>query len=223
MIIHLQSELNELRKTVLTMASLVKESLEQTISALSTLDSDLAQNIIDGDYRINELEVKIDEMCLKLLALEGPVAKDLRFIVGAMRASVDLERIGDESANICEAIIPLSLRPSLPLYMKLEEIGEKSFEMLENSIISFVRENPDLATDVCKMDWQVDDLNSKIIKETIEFMRDSSPAIESCIQVINIARRFERIADLATNIAESAVFIAKGINIKHYCQFDNRR
>jgi len=223
MILHFQTELNELKKTLLNMASLVQESLEQTISALSAMDSDKAQNIIDGDYRINELEVTIDEICIKLLALEGPVARDLRFIVGAMRASVDLERIGDESANICEAIIPLSLRPSLPLYLKLEDMGRKSFEMLEKSIISFVREDPHLATEVCRMDWQVDELNSRIIKETIEYMRDSSPAIESCIHVINIARRFERIADLATNIAESAVFIAKGINIKHYCQFDNRR
>ncbi len=219
---HLHKELEKLKTLSLKMASYVKESLKDCIYAFKNMDTDLAQQIVDGDEKINHLEVKIDETCLKLLALEGPVAKDLRFIIGCMRASIDLERIGDETANIAQTTIILSLKPKLPFYSELTHMGNKSLEMLEYALESFFKPDPVIAIDVCKMDSTVDKLNNNIIREIIAYMVKEIPAIERSVYCINIARRFERIGDLATNIAESGVFIAKGINIKHYCQFDNR-
>ncbi len=219
---HLQQEILELRDLVLKMATRVKDALGMTIDAFSKMDANLAQEIIAGDDRINELEVRIDKTCLKLLALEAPVAKDLRFIIGCMRASIDLERMGDEAANVAQATIVLSLKPILPFYSRLETMGQRSKTMLEKAIEAFFAPDPDLALNVCKMDCNVNELYSKIIKEIIEYMYNETPAIERSVYCINIARRFERISDLATNIAESAVFISRGINIKHYCQFDNR-
>lgn len=186
------------------------------------MDTDLAQEVIDGDELINHLEVEIDKNCLKLLALEGPVASDLRFILGCMRASIDLERIGDEAANIAQATIILSLKPELPFYGELRYMGDKAFDMLDSALGSFFKPDPDMAINVCKMDSTVDRLYDNILKKIIAYMIKETPAIERSVYCINIAKRFERIADLSTNIAESGVFIAKGINIKHYCQFDNR-
>ncbi|WP_456325920.1 phosphate signaling complex protein PhoU [Desulfonauticus submarinus] len=219
---HLQQELEILREDVLTMVSEVKQSLQKVCKAFASLDADLAQEVIEGDQYINESEVKIDEQALRLLALEGPVARDLRFILGCMRIAVDLERIGDECANIAEATIMLSCKPVLGFYERIQVMGEKSARMLDLAVSSFFQPNADLAIDVCKMDYEIDELNSQITKYIIQYMTEETPAIERSVQAINITRRFERIADLATNIAESAVFVAKGINIKHYCQFDNR-
>ncbi|SDN85372.1 phosphate uptake regulator, PhoU [Desulfonauticus submarinus] len=219
---HLQQELEVLKENVLTMVSEVKQSLQKVCKAFALLDADLAQEVIESDQDINESEVKIDEQALRLLALEGPVARDLRFILGCMRIAVDLERIGDECANIAEATIMLSCKPVLGFYERIQVMGEKSARMLDLAVSSFFQPNADLAIDVCKMDYEIDELNSQITKYIIQYMTEETPAIERSVQAINITRRFERIADLATNIAESAVFVDKGINIKHYCQFDNR-
>jgi len=218
----LHQELDNLKTSVLNMVAQVEQTLKKTIDAFATLDADLAQEVIEGDQVINEMEVKIDELCLKLLALEGPVASDLRFILGCMRICVDLERIGDESVNVAEATIMLSFKPRLPFYDQLQIMGQKASNMLNQAVISFFAPDPDKALQVCRMDFEVDELNSKIIKEIVQYMSKESPAIVRSVHAINIARRFERIADLSTNIAESAVFITRGINIKHYCQFDNR-
>lgn len=220
--LHLEQGMESLKLTVLEMISQTREAVAKAILSLQRMDADLAQEVIDGDQGINALEVKVDALCLKLLALEGPVARDLRYIIGIMRICVDLERIGDEAANIAGSTIFLSLKPPLPFYSQLYFMGQKAAHMLEQATHSFIELNSALAKQVCKMDFEVDDLNSKAIKEIINYMGRQIPAIERSVQSISIARRLERIADLATNIAESTVFIDQGINIKHYCQFDNR-
>jgi len=219
---HLEKELAELKVSMLNMVAEVKQNLQKACQAFAHLDADLAQAVIEADLQINELEVSIDEQVLKLLALEAPVAKDLRFILGCLRSTVDLERIGDECANIAESTVVLSCKPSLPFYRKMVDLGEQAYNMLDLAVTAFFQPDADLAIEVCKMDQKVDDLNREIIREIINYMTEKTPAIERSVQAISICRRFERIADLSTNIAESAVFIDKGINIKHYCQFDNR-
>ena len=219
---HLHQELENLKINVLNMVAQIEQTLKKANEAFAKLDADLAQEVIDGDQIINEMEVKMDELCLKLLALEGPVARDLRFILGCMRICVDLERIGDECVNVAEATIMLSFKPRLPFYEQLQLMGQKATNMLKQATISFFTPDPDLAVQVCKMDFEVDELNSNVIKRIIQYMTEQRPAIARSVQAINIARRFERIADLSTNIAESSVFVVRGINIKHYCQFDNR-
>jgi len=219
---HLSREREQLKMLVLEMMSKTTESVRHSLEAFSEMDTDKAQDVIDADNDINELEVSVDEKCLRLLALEGPVAGDLRFILGCMRVSVDLERIGDEAANIAQDTVVLSLKPGLDFYQRLTVMGYKALDMLKLAGRAFSRENTDEAVQVCKMDNEVDELNSKMIKHVIGYMADHTPAIERAVRCINVARRIERIGDLATNIAENTVFISQGVNIKHYCRFDNR-
>ncbi|MCA1743738.1 MAG: phosphate signaling complex protein PhoU [Desulfonatronovibrio sp.] len=219
---HLLEELDRLNMKIMQMVVQTEQALSKTVNAYSRMDADMAQQVVDNDHRINELEVQVYDMCLRLLALEQPVAKDLRFILGCMRVCSDLERIGDESANISDATIFLSLNPPMEFYDKILLMGQKSYDMLQEAIIAFSSPDLEKAVDVCKMDFEVDELNSTVLKEIIQFMSKRSDTIEPCVQSINIARRFERIADMATNIAENTMFIVKGTSLKHSCQFDDR-
>ncbi len=219
---HFLEELDRLNMKVMQMVVQTEQALSKTVTAFSRLDADLAQQVVDNDEKINELEVQVYELCLKLLALEQPVARDLRFILGCLRMSTNLERIGDESANIADATIYLSLNPPMEFYDKILLMGQKSYDMLQEAIIAFSSPDVDKAVHVCRMDFEVDELNSLVLKEIIQYMSKESKSIEPCVQTINIARRFERIADMATNIAETTMFIVKGISLKHICQFDDR-
>lgn len=220
---HLVKELDRLNMKVMQMVVQTEQALSKTVTAFSRMNSDMAQEVVDSDQKLNELEVQLYEMCMRLLALEQPVAKDLRMILGCMRMSVDLERIGDEAANIADATIFLSLNPPLEFYDKILLMGQKSYDMLQEAIIAFSTPDLDKAVDVCRMDFEVDELNSAVIKEAIQYMaRDSRDiqSIECSLQGINIARRLERIADMATNIAETTMFIVKGKSLKDSCLFD---
>jgi phosphate transport system protein len=215
-------ELDRLNMKVMQMVVQTEQALSKTVNAFSRMDADLAQEVVDNDKKINELEVQVYELCMRLLALEQPVARDLRFVLGCMRMSIDLERIGDESANIADATIYLSLNPPMEFYDKILLMGQKSYDMLQEAIIAFSTPDVDKAVDVCRMDFEVDELNSAVLKDIIQHMGRESQSIEPCVQTINIARRFERIADMATNIAETTMFIVKGVSLKSSCQFDDR-
>ncbi len=215
-------ELDRLNMKVMQMVVQTEQALSKTLNAFSRMDADLAQEVVDNDKNINELEVIINQHCLRLLALEQPVARDLRFILGALRLSRDLERIGDEAANISDATIYLSLHAPLEFYETLEIMGQKAYDMLQEAIIAFSSPDTERAVEVCRMDFEVDELNYKVLKMIMSFMNQDNSLIEPCVQSINIARRFERIADMATNIAETTMFIVQGTNIKHSCQFDDR-
>ncbi len=215
-------ELDRLNMKVMQMVVQTEQALSKTLNAFARMDADLAQEVVDNDKNINELEVIINQHCLRLLALDQPVAGDLRFILGALRLSRDLERIGDESANICDSVIYLSLQPPFEFYETIKIMGRKTYDMLQEAIIAFSSPDTERAVEVCRMDFEVDDLNYKVLKMIISFMNQDNSLIEPCVQCINIARRFERIADMATNIAETTMFIVQGTNIKHSCQFDDR-
>jgi len=219
---HFLEELDRLNMKIMQMVVQTEQALSKTVNAFSRMDADLAQQVVDNDKKINELEVQVYDLCMRLLALGQPVARDLRFILGCMRMSVDLERIGDESANISDATIFLSLNPPMEFYDKILLMGQKSYDMLQEAIIAFSTPDVDKAINVCRMDFEVDELNSAVLKEIILHMGRESRSIEPCVQTINIARRFERVADMATNIAETTMFIVKGANLKNSCQFDDR-
>lgn len=219
---HFLEELDKLNMKVMQMVVQTEQALSKSVNAFSRMDADMAQEVVDNDKKINELEVIVYDLCMRLLALEQPVAKDLRFVLGCMRMCQDLERIGDESANISDSTIYLSLNPPLEFFDKILLMGQKSYDMLQEAIIAFSTPDIDKAVDVCRMDFEVDELNSAVLKEIIKYMSEQSQSIEPCVQSINVARRFERIADMATNIAETSVFIVKGVNLKNTCQFDDR-
>ncbi|NSW87847.1 MAG: phosphate signaling complex protein PhoU [Syntrophobacteraceae bacterium] len=211
-------ELEQLKMTILQMAALTERALEQAIKSLMERDVELANQVIEGDSEINLLEVDVDRHCLRLLALDQPMARDLRFIIGSMRIAVDLERVADQAVNIAQRAQFLSNRPPLPTDPAMAELGDTALDMLRSVINAFVTENVSQAMDVCTMDDTADELNVKILKRLMDYMVNEVPAVERSVQTIIAARCLERAADQATNIAESVIFIVKGVNIKHHCQ-----
>jgi phosphate transport system protein len=181
-------------------------------------DDDLAQEVLNGDREINLLEVEVDRHSLRLLALDQPMARDLRFIIGTLRIAIELERIGDQAVNIAQRARVLNSRPPLPRNLAIEELGDTALDMLRTVISSFVNQNADIATEVCKMDDIADGLNYRILKDALAFMSNEAPAVLRSVETIIAARCLERAADQATNIAESVIFIVKGVNVKHHCQ-----
>lgn len=214
---HFHQELANLRINVLEMAAHAEKALEKATTALLTRDAELAQDVINHDELINELECVIDEKSLRMLALEQPVAKDLRFIVGCMRTIVNLERIGDEAVNIAERALILSHRPALPFNHILEELSNLCLEMLRSSINAFKEEDPEMAQKVCDMDSRANELDVTILKKLIDYMLKESSGIERSVHTILSSRSMERVGDLCTNVAECVIFIVKGVNIKHKC------
>ncbi len=203
---------------ILQMAALTERALEKSVHALLRRDVQTAQEVIDGDREINLLEVAIDRHCLRLLALDQPMARDLRFIVGSMRICTDLERIADQAVNVAQRAQFLNNRPPLPPNPFIERLSETAIDMYKTVIGAFINENSDQATDVCQMDDTADEYNVKVLKSQLDYMVREVPAVERSVQTIIAARCLERIADGATNIAESVIFINKGVNIKHHCQ-----
>lgn len=211
-------ELDQLKMKVLHMAAVTEKAVEKAIQALFERDSDLAQNVIEGDNEINALEVGIDHFCLRLLALEQPMASDLRFIVGCMSISVDLERVADQAVNIAERALYLNQRPALPHYPAIEKLATTCREMLAMSIAAFVDKDSEKARKVCRMDDIADELNARILRHLVDYMVKEVRTVERAIYTIITSRCLERVADHATNIAESVVFFVEGVNVKHQCQ-----
>jgi phosphate transport system protein len=212
------ADLEKLKMTILQMATLAEEALEKSLKALVERDNNMAEAVFSGDKEIDLLEVEVDHHSLRLLALDQPMARDLRFIIGCMRIAVDLERIGDQAVNIAQRAQFLNSRPALPTNHAIEELAATALDMLRSVISSFVNQNTDLAMDVCKMDDVADELNYRILKDLLDYMATETPAVERAVQTIIVARCLERSADQTTNIAESVIFIVKGVNIKHRCQ-----
>ncbi|MCL5406497.1 MAG: phosphate signaling complex protein PhoU [Deltaproteobacteria bacterium] len=212
------SGLEELQMIILQMAARAEKALEKSTRALLERNDDLAREVLNEDREIDLLELEVDRHSLKLLALGQPMARDLRFIVGTMRIAVELERIGDQAANIARRALSLNSRPPLPRNSAMEELADTALDMLRTVISSFVNQDAEIATDVCKMDDVADELHYRILKDALAYMANEAPAIERSVQTIIATKSLERAADQTTNIAESVIFIVKGVNIKHHCQ-----
>jgi phosphate transport system protein len=212
------TELEKLKMTILEMAALAEAAMSSALKALFERDVELATRVIEGDQDINRLEVEVDRYCLKLLALDQPMARDLRFIMGCMRIAIDLERIGDQAVNVAERAVFLCSRPALPSNTALEQLAETAMDMFQTAIDAFINQSVERARDVCQMDDTADELNVAVLKSLLDYMVKEVPAIERSVQTIIVARCLERVADNATNIGENVVFIVQGVNIKHHCE-----
>jgi len=211
------NRLDQLRTSALNMAALCEKAVEKSQRAYFERNMALAKEVMTGDNLINQLELEVDQNALTLLALDQPMARDLRTIVGTLNIGLDMERIGDEAYNVARRSLFLSTRPPLPYFPAMENLGKIAAEMFSGSICAFMNEDADLALKVCKMDDNADTQSIKVVKAVIDYMVNEAPAIERCVHTIFISRSLERIADLSTNIAESVILIAKGVNIKAYC------
>ena len=210
-----EEDLKRLREDILTMGGLVEDQIQKAVSSLVDRDSRLAETIIQRDHEVNRLDVEIDDLCIRLLALRQPAARDLRFITTALKITTDLERIGDMAVNICERALELNAEPQLKPYIDVPRMARISERMIRESLDAFVREDTDLALKVCKDDQEVDDLNSQIFRETVSYMIEDPHTINRAMKIGFISKYLERIADHATNIAEMVIFMVKGKSIRH--------
>lgn len=213
---HFHQELNKLKENLLKMAGLAEQSISNAIAALVQRDSVLAEKTIKEDEKINELELLIDDQCLKLLALHQPMAADLRFITSAMRINTELERIGDQAANIAWRAILLNQEPQLKPYIDIPRMAQISQSMVKDVLDAFVKGDADLARQVCERDDEVDGLNDQVFRELLTYMMADPKTITRAAHLIIVSRCLERIADHATNIAEGVIFMVRGLVIKHY-------
>jgi len=210
--------MEHLKMTILQMAALTEAALKKAVQALFERDIPLANEVVEKDEEINMLEVAVDKHCLRLLALEQPMARDLRFIIGCLRIAVDLERVADQAVNVAQRAQFLSTRPPLPPNQAMEQLAETAMDMLSSVITAFINQNVSQAADVCQMDDNADELNVTVLKNLLDYMVNEVPAVERSVQTIIAARCLERAADQATNIAESVIFMVKGVNVKHHCE-----
>ena len=208
-------ELNDLRARLLTMGGKVEAMIAGSVKSLVDRDSPLAERIIAMDHEINTLEVAVDEKCLELLALRQPAARDLRFITLALKIVTDLERIGDQCANIAKRALELNDEPPLKPYIDIPRMAHWTEVMLKEALDAFVRGDDQLAIKVCKDDSFVDELNMQIQRELLTFMIEDPGTISRALKLNYISKYLERIADHATNIAEMVIFMVKGKDIRH--------
>ena len=208
-------DLKKLREDILYMGGLVEDQIQKAVSSLVERDSKLAETIIQRDHEVNRLDVEIDDLCIQLLALHQPAARDLRFITTALKITTDLERIGDMAVNICERALELNEEPQLKPYIDIPRMARTAERMIRESLDAFVREDTSLALKVCSEDQELDDLNSQIFRETISYMIEDPHTINRAIKISSVSKYLERIGDHATNIAEMVVFMVKGKSIRH--------
>jgi phosphate transport system protein len=210
-----EEELKKLREEILYMGGLVEDQIQKAVKSLVDRDSEMAQIIIERDHEVNRLDVEIDDLCIRLLALHQPAGKDLRFITTGLKVTTDLERIGDMSVNLCERALELNQEPQLKPYIDIPRMARIAQRMIRESLDAFVREDTDLALKVCKDDEEIDQLNSQIFREVISFMIEDPHTINRAMKISSISKYLERMADHATNIAEMVIFMAKGKSIRH--------
>jgi phosphate transport system protein len=212
----LQHEMDGLKEHLLQMAGLAERAISNAIEALVRRDSSLAEKTITEDEKINQLEIVIDELSLKLLALHQPLAADLRFITSAMRINTELERIGDQAVNIAERAVFLNREPQLKPYIDIPEMAEITQNMLRDVLNAFVNGDASLARSVCERDDRVDGLNNQVFRELLTYMMADSKTITRAVHLLIVSRCLERIADHATNIAEGVIFMTQAKVIKHH-------
>jgi phosphate transport system protein len=208
-------ELDELKKKLLRMAALAETMIDKTISELVSRDERLAQKVPEYEEELNRLQIEIDEMALKLLATQQPVAIDLRFIVAATKINSDLERIGDLVINITENVHVLAQQPPLKPLLDIPRTAELARKMVHDCLDAFVRGDPLLAQSVILRDDEVDALKNQILRELLTYMMADPRTIERALALVLIARHLERIADHATNIAEDVIYLTQGRDVRH--------
>ena len=213
---HFDEALKQLKEKLLRMSSLVEEAIGTSIKALMERNAELAYKVIKADDTVNMLEIEIDDLCLKLLALYQPTAGDLRFITSTMKINNDLERIGDLAVNIGQRTLDLLKVPPLKLRIDIPKMAVASQAMLKDSLNAFVNKDSKLAYEVCKRDDEVDNLNHGIFMELLHAKPEDQKPVERVIDIILVAKNLERVADHSTNICEDIIYMVDGKVIKHH-------
>ena len=212
---HFSRELEKIKKLILSLGAKVEEQVRMATQAVETHDAELAQQIIKSDYDVDEMEVEIEEECLKILALHQPVAVDLRFLIAVIKINNDLERIGDQAVNIAERVDVIAKRDLSDLFFDYTSMGEKVQEMLKMSLDALVSMDYDLAYSVVMRDDEVDQIKSDAYDRIKQAMSNHPDKIGYLINLLLISRHLERLADHTTNIAEEVIYLIEGEIIRH--------
>jgi phosphate transport system protein len=220
---HFEEELQGLKNRLLTMGALVEERVHQAVRALIDRQLEEAEQVIRSDQDVNTLQIEIDDRCLKLLALQQPIATDLRLITAAMKINADLERIGDQAVNIAENVIKLLPQAPLKPLIDIPRMAELAEKMTRDALDAFVRKDPELARNVLQRDDEVDNLKDQVFRELLTYMMADPGTIQRALALILISRNLERIADHATNIAEDVIFLVEAKDVRHHHQEEPTR
>lgn len=212
---HFQRELDKIKKAILSLGALVEERFRMAVQAIEKQDAEIASQIIEHDFEIDDMEVDIEEECLKVMALHQPVAVDLRFIIAVIKINNDLERIGDESVNIAEKVNIIAKLDKYDFIFDYSEMADKTQEMVRQSLDALVNMDIDLAFKTLAMDDEVDKLNALAYTKIKDAMEKNLDALEYLINLMFISRHLERVADHATNIAEEVIYMIEGEIVRH--------
>jgi len=215
---HFDEELKEVKEKLLRMAALVEESIAQSIQGLKEEREDLPREVLRREDEVNSLDVEVDGLGLKLLALNQPMAIDLRFISVVLRIGRDLERMGDLAVNIAERTLDIIRFPRLKPLIDIPRMADAAQKMVRDSLTAFIEKDADLARDICRRDDDVDQLNDQVFRELLTYMMQDPSSISRAVDLILVSRNLERIADHATNIAEDVIYFVEGRTIKHHCE-----
>ena len=215
---HFHDELSALKRRLLHMSGQAEDSIARAVRALLDRDAEAADRVIADDARLDQAEIEIEDAVTNLIALHQPVARDLRLLLAALKIANDLERVGDHAVNIAQSAQRLIAHRRITPEPELVEMMRLAREMLGESLEAFVRGDAKAGRAVCAMDDRVDALHDSMFRVLITHMAEDAHTIGAAMELFLVSRNLERVADLATNVAEDVVFIVEGKQIKHHAE-----
>ena len=213
---HFERELEQLKGKLLEMSALVESGVYRSVQGVVEKNEELAQQVLKNEARINQLEIEIDDMAISLLALQAPLAADLRLVTAAIKINNDLERMGDLSASIAQSALALMRDPVIRPLIDIPHIAGLAQSMVRKALDAFVNRDAEMARSVLASDDAVDNMRTASYHELISFMEKNPQQISQALYLLSVVRNLERIADHATNIAEDVLFLVKGIDVRHH-------
>ena len=215
---HFTIELEDLKTKLLQMGGMVEAAVHRAVRAVVERDDALAQKVREGEGAINTMEMEIDELATKLLVLQQPVARDLRFLTSVLKINTDLERMGDLANNLASRAQSLSKLPPLHLDIDIPHMSSLVESMLLKSLDAFLRADADLAQEVLMSDDEVDRIRGEAYGEIVAHMQTNPSDVQAGVEMIFVVRNLERIGDHATNMAEDVIYMAKGVDVRHHAK-----
>ena len=212
---HIERQIEQLKEKILRVGTLVEEAISKSITALINRDSHLAQRVMASDEEIDRMEVEVEEECLKILALYQPVAADLRFVVAALKINNDLERMGDLAKNIAKRVAQLAAGEPCELPPEIRLMAMQAQEMVKQCLDAVINADPSLARQVREEDDAVDAARQKISKKVLQGIKEHPENVETLLRINSVSKHIERIADMATNVAEDVIYMVEGDIVRH--------
>ncbi|HEX4228223.1 MAG TPA: phosphate signaling complex protein PhoU [Bryobacteraceae bacterium] len=216
MLRHFEQDLDKLKAKLLEMSALVESAVYRSVQGVVEKNEELAQQVLKNEARINQLEIEVDDMAISLLALQHPLAQDLRLVTAAIKINNDLERMGDLSVSIAQSAIALIREPVIRPLIDIPHIAGLAQSMVRKALDAFVNRDAELARSVLASDDAVDNMRTASYHELISFMEKNPAHIPQALNLLTVVRNLERIADHSTNIAEDVLFLVKGIDVRHH-------